>query len=140
MSYTSVEKVPLWKMAMDLVETVYRFTDRLPPEEKAGLIASMRRTVVSLPAKIAEAYGATETDDAGKSLHAVLAGLRELHTQLAIAERLRYIRHMRTLAVRHRMKAVAQRTERVLDSFTQQQNLLAAPPHAPPQSPSSLAA
>ncbi len=80
-----------WQRAMDLVEGVYTATRSWPKEELYGLTSQIRRAVVSVPSNIAEGQGR----DAPKEFHYFLriahGSLRELETQIFIAQRLDYL-------------------------------------------------
>jgi len=44
----------VWQRGIALAKSIYNFTKAFPPEERFGLIAQMRRAVVSIPSNIAE--------------------------------------------------------------------------------------
>ena len=44
----------VWKKSMDLVETIYKLTQKFPEAEKFGLTSQMQRAAVSIPSNIAE--------------------------------------------------------------------------------------
>lgn len=81
----------VWKAGMDLVEQVYRLTERLPRQELYGLASQMQRAAVSVPSNIAEGH----TREYGKEyihhLSVAQGSLAKLQTQLKIAGRLGYI-------------------------------------------------
>ena len=77
---------------MDLVETVYRITARLPASEQFGLVAQMRRSAVSVPSNIAEGYGRQATGEYRHHLAFSRGSLLELETQLLLCQRLKYLR------------------------------------------------
>jgi four helix bundle protein len=56
---TSYRDLEVWKRSLLLVADVYRVTRTLPPDERFGLTAQMRRAAVSVPCNIAEGYGRT---------------------------------------------------------------------------------
>ena len=81
----------VWQKAMDLVEAVYRTTAAFPKEEMYGLTSQLRRAAVSIPSNIAEGNGRNTTRDYLNFLGMAYGSVKEVETQVLIAERLRYI-------------------------------------------------
>jgi four helix bundle protein len=80
-----------WQKAMKLVEATYRATTTLPPAEKYGLSAQMRRAAVSIPSNIAEGQGRRTDGEFLNCLSVAHGSIRELETQAMLACRLRFI-------------------------------------------------
>ena len=81
----------VWQKAMDLVEAIYRTTATFPREEIYGLTSQLRRAAVSIPSNIAEGNGRNTTRDYVHFLGMAYGSVKEVETQVLIAERLRYI-------------------------------------------------
>ncbi|MGD0515985.1 MAG: four helix bundle protein [Thermoguttaceae bacterium] len=81
----------VWQKAIDLVEAVYQATTAFPREEVYGLTFQVRRAAVSVPSNIAEGHGRTSTRDFLNFLSIAHGSLKEVETQLVIAERLKYM-------------------------------------------------
>jgi four helix bundle protein len=81
----------IWQRSMELVESVYRATAKLPPTEQFGLTAQMRRSAVSVPSNIAEGYGRQATGEYRHHLAFSRGSLLELETQLTLCVRLNYL-------------------------------------------------
>jgi four helix bundle protein len=81
----------VWQKAMDLVETIYRTTGAFPREEIYGLTSQIRRAAVSIPSNIAEGNGRHTTRDYVHFLGMAYGSVKEVETQVLIAERLQYI-------------------------------------------------
>ncbi len=81
----------VWQKAMDLVEAVYRTTGTFPREEIYGLTSQIRRAAISIPSNIAEGNGRNTTRDYVHFLGMAYGSVKEVETQVLIAERLRYI-------------------------------------------------
>jgi four helix bundle protein len=77
-----------WRKAMDLVEGVYQESKSWPAEERFGLIAQIRRAVISVPANIAEGSGRTGPAEFRRHLSIAHGSLREVQTLLEVASRL----------------------------------------------------
>ncbi len=55
--------MPIWKELMDIAEEIFKLTEKLPKKEDYGLTSQIRRSVLSISANIAEAYGRNHTSD-----------------------------------------------------------------------------
>ena len=81
----------LYQKSLDLVEMIYRETQKFPAEEKFGLISQLRRSAVSLPSNIAEGAGRKGTKEFIHFLHIALGSLNEMETQMEISRRLGFV-------------------------------------------------
>jgi four helix bundle protein len=81
----------VWQKAIDLVEAIYQATAKFPREELYGLTIQIRRASVSIPSNVAEGHGRTSTRDFLHFLSISHGSLKEVETQIIIAERLKYI-------------------------------------------------
>ena len=80
-----------WQRAMELVDTVYRESAGIPPEERYGLTSQMRRAAVSIPSNIAEGQGRHTDGEFLNQLSVAHGSVRELETHTMIAGRLEFI-------------------------------------------------
>ena len=55
--YRSFKQMPVWQRAMDIAERVHKLTESLPKREDYGFTSQIRRSSLSIPANIAEAFG-----------------------------------------------------------------------------------
>ena len=91
MAIQSYRELIACQKAMDLVEAIYRETKGFPREEIYGLTAQIRRAAVSIPSNIAEGQGRSTTRDLLYFLSIAQGSIKEVETQVLIAERLTYI-------------------------------------------------
>ncbi len=91
MGVRSYRELVVWQKAMDLVESVYRATHGFPKEELYCLTSQIRRAAISIPSNIAEGQGRRTTRDFLYFLSVARGSLKELETQVLIAERLQYL-------------------------------------------------
>lgn len=85
------EKTDAYRLAIDILEEVYKLSRVFPKAERYGLADQIRRASVSVASNIAEAYGR----DVGKGRNQFLtysyASALEVYCQLEIAWRLNYL-------------------------------------------------
>lgn len=93
MPIRNYQELIAWQRAMDLVESVYRTSSTFPKEEVYGLTSQVRRASISVPSNIAEGQGRSTTRDFLHFLCVAQGSLKELETQILIAQRLGYLAH-----------------------------------------------
>jgi four helix bundle protein len=81
----------VWQKAIDLAVDVYKVTEKLPKEERLGLIAQINRSVISIPSNIAEGAGRNTAKEFNNFLGIAQGSSFELNTQLIISNRLNFI-------------------------------------------------
>jgi four helix bundle protein len=87
----SYRDLKVWQLGIELVESVYLLTASFPESERFGLIAQLRRSMVSVPSNIAEGHARDSTRDFLRFISIALGSLAEAETQLIISNRLNYL-------------------------------------------------
>ncbi len=80
--------LPVWREAMELVETIYALSEDFRDENPFGLAAQMRGAAIVVPAKIAGGHAQGATEEAAISFSFASGSLAELRTHLESARRL----------------------------------------------------
>ena len=91
MSERPHRRLIVWQQAMDLIEQIYRLTERFPSEERFGLVTQMRRAAISVASNIAEGSARHTTKETLQAFYIARGSISELDTQVDIAARLRFI-------------------------------------------------
>lgn len=78
------KSLDVWNLAMELCRDVYALCGQLPPEERYGLGAQMRRAAVSVPSNIAEGAARGSSREFAHFLSVAQGSLAELDTQLEL--------------------------------------------------------
>ena len=81
----------VWQLGIRLVVESYNVGQRLPADERFGLIVQIRRAAVSVPANIAEGHGRSSRGDYRHHVWIAAGSLRELETLLEITIALNYL-------------------------------------------------
>ncbi|KKS44274.1 MAG: S23 ribosomal protein [candidate division CPR1 bacterium GW2011_GWA2_42_17] len=83
-------KLQVWEKAVELVEKIYKITEKFPDNEKFGLISQMRRASISIPSNIAEGKIRAGDTEFRRFLLIAFGSGAELETQIEISKRLSY--------------------------------------------------
>jgi len=86
----SYKDLIVWQKGIALAKLVYRLTRKYPNEEKFGLVAQMRRAVVSIPSNIAEGQARHTTGEFIQFISNAEGSLAELDTQLILSVELEF--------------------------------------------------
>lgn len=86
----SVEKLEIWREAVEIVKAVYGLSQSWPQEELYGLTNQVRRAAVSVPATLAEGLGRGTPGEMARFAQIALGSLYELDTLFFLAAELGY--------------------------------------------------
>lgn len=78
----------VWQKSMEIVEMVYRITNKLPKSELFGLISQMQRSAISIPSNIAEGAKREHRAEYIQFLSISNGSAAELETQLILTKKL----------------------------------------------------
>lgn len=81
----------VWQKSISLANDLYKITEKFPKEEQFGLTNQLRRAVVSISSNIAEGSGRETSKDFAHFVSIAKGSLREIETQLIIANNLDFI-------------------------------------------------
>jgi four helix bundle protein len=80
----------VWQKSHQLVLDIYKFTEGFPRSEMFGLTSQLRRSMVSVPANIAEGYKKKGKADKVRFMNISQGSLAESHYYLILAQDLTY--------------------------------------------------
>jgi len=81
----------VWQKGLDLVDTIYDLAAVFPSDERFGLIAQIKRSVVSVPNNVAEGQVRSTSNDFANFLSIARGSLAETETLLTTAVRRRFL-------------------------------------------------
>jgi len=99
----------IWQLAVKLVIKVYKLLQAFPKEEKFGIVAQTKDSVVSVAANIAEGFGRYHFKDRIRFLYNSRGSLLETESRLIISKHLGFI---------NKNNELLHCTKRLLDSYT----------------------
>ncbi|SEG32663.1 four helix bundle protein [Halpernia humi] len=82
------QKLIFWQKSMDLAKDVYLLCQKLPSDEKFGLVSQMKRCAISIPSNISEGVGRNGNKEFNHFLGISIGSSCELQTQLILSEKL----------------------------------------------------
>ncbi len=91
----------------------YRLADTLPPSERFGLVAQIKRCATSIPANIAEGHASEETKAFLEHVNIALGSEAELATHLHVSVRLNLCSEKQTCALCQRREHVGRMLNRL---------------------------
>ena len=80
-------ELEVWRLAMDLAETVYRISRAFPKSEEYRITSQLLRAVISVSANIAEGNARSGRKDYARFVSFARGSLAETETLLMLAQR-----------------------------------------------------
>lgn len=84
-------KLKILEQGIDIVKEIYRLSQKLPTNEKFGLISQITRAAVSIPSNIAEGSSRNSQIEFKRFLEIAMGSVFEVETQLVIIQELNLI-------------------------------------------------
>jgi len=81
----------VWKLGIEIVDSIYDLTRNFPAEERYGLASQMQRAAVAIPSNIAEGFARQHSKEYQQFCYIALGSCAELETQIVIAARRHYL-------------------------------------------------
>ena len=81
----------VWQKSLQLAEAVILLSRALPPEERYGLRSQMVRAATSVPSNVAEGWVRESFKEKARFMSIAHGSLAELHTQILICQRARWL-------------------------------------------------
>lgn len=87
----SFKDLEIWQLAKGLVVKIYKLLETFPKEEKYGIVAQSKDSVVSIPGNIAESFGRFHLKDKIQFLYNARGSLSETESHLLISQAVGFI-------------------------------------------------
>ena len=94
-----IEDLKIWNKSIDLTKSVYLLMNKLPSDEKFGLISQIKRSAVSIPSNIAEGAGRNSSKEFKHFLSIANGSSYELQTQLILLIKLKLVTKQKVQSV-----------------------------------------
>lgn len=99
----------IWQDSMELVELIYRLTNKFPSSEKFGLISQMRRSSVSIPSNIAEGWSRKLDKVYLQFVRIAQGSAAELETQIIISSKLNFTTNEDIIQIQNKLISIKKR-------------------------------
>jgi len=83
--------MPVWQDAMQIATQIFNLTEKLPKKEDYGFTSQIRRSVLSISANIAEAFGRNHTADKINFYYYARGSVTETQSHCEYGKQVKYI-------------------------------------------------
>ncbi|MDR1696633.1 MAG: four helix bundle protein [Rickettsiales bacterium] len=81
----TIEDMDVYKVAYQLVLSIYKMTEKFPGEEKFGLVSQMRRAAVSIVSNLSEGAARISPNELRQFIGIARGSVSELKTQIKLS-------------------------------------------------------
>ena len=120
---TTHKDLDVYKLSIEFVTEVYKYTSLFTKEEVFGLVSQIRRSAVSIPSNIAEGSARNHTKENIQFLYISLGSASELDTQLQISNNLNYINQEDYQLLIDKLNNISKMLQGLIKSIKKKNNL-----------------
>ena len=106
MKQYSFERLNVWKESIDLVQIIYKLSNKFPDEEKYGLCSQMKRACISISSNLAEGSSRLSNKDQARFTVMAYSSALEVLNQLIISKELCYIQQDDYIFAREKIEKI----------------------------------
>lgn len=111
--YKDFTDMPMWQLAIEVAEVVFRITNELPKKEDYGLTSQIRRASVSVSANIAEAFGRNTAPDKSKFYDYARGSAYETKSLLLYGNKVGYFTNESVLQLNEKINTIVHNLNKV---------------------------
>ena len=109
--------MPIWQEAMNTAEEIFRLTEKLPKREDYGFTSQIRRSALSIPANIAEAFGRNHTLDKINFYYFARGSVTETQSHIEYGKRVGYINNKSANELDEKLKKLYQNLNKLITTL-----------------------
>jgi four helix bundle protein len=117
MVYHDFTEMPVWQLAMDIVSSVYRLTEKLPKREDYALCGHMRSAAISIAGNIAEGFGRYHTKDKLNFYFFSRGSAHEEISHLLCGSNVGYFSIEEIIPIKEKCEQVIEELNKIIKSF-----------------------
>lgn len=106
--------MPVWQLALEIVEHVYALTQRLPKSEDYGLSGQLRRAALSISGNIAEGFGRSHKKEKMSFYYYARGSAFEVRSHLMSGFRVGYFMEGEIAPISEKAKRVVEELNRII--------------------------
>ncbi len=110
----------IWKEAMEVAESIFEMTKKLPRSEDYGLTSQIRRSALSIAGNIAEAFGRYHLNDKVNFYYFSRGSVAETSSHLDYGARVGYFDREQTKIISEKLDNLFEEINRLIKSLKSQ--------------------
>ena len=118
MPFNEFTEMPVWQLASEIVEDVYKLTEKMPRREDYALCGQLRKAAVSIAGNIAEGFGRGHTKDKINFYYFSRGSASEVRSHLLSGTKVSYFTSEETKAIHDKCKRVTEELNKIIKGLS----------------------
>jgi four helix bundle protein len=117
MPYHDFTEMPVWQLAIEIVEEAYKLTEKLPKREDYALCGQLRKAAVSIAGNIAEGFGRGHKADKINFYYYSRGSANEVRSHLLCGHHVTYFSKEEIDTINDKCKKVVEELNKIIKGF-----------------------